>query len=381
MKILVDALPMTGLLTGIARYLRNLYGAMAQTGQAEIAYFNGNHVTYDMPPLAESKKWQKTTGTLRRLPDPLVFGMRAARWLKYEYKLNALFRPQNDFACHVYHETAFNPAKLTRVPTVFSMYDLSLRRYSETQPRERVWLFEYFIKTRLPYANHILTISEFIKQEIMDEFRIPADRITAIPLAPDPLFCPCPEDQVQAVREQYHLPSAYLLFVSSLEPRKNIDLLITALEKTQTDIPLVLAGWHGWGQKAWLDKIRTTALKNRVIFTGHVPDRHLQAIYSGATALVYPSLYEGFGLPILEAMACGCPVICSHAASMPEVGGDAALFIHPAKSDELAGAIEKVVHDTHFREQLMCAGFRQSACFTWQKTAEKTLDLFKQVAP
>ncbi|MDZ7664841.1 MAG: glycosyltransferase family 1 protein [Desulfotignum sp.] len=181
------------------------------------------------------------------------------------------------------------------------------------------------------------------------------------------------------MKEKYGLPHDYLLFVSSLEPRKNISLLIDALAAAKTDIPLVLVGWHGWGEKAWLEKMDTLLQKNRIILTGHVPDQDLKAVYTGAAALVYPSLYEGFGLPLLEAMACGCPVICSNTASMPEVVKDAALLIDPSSSDSLAHAIDTMVHDTRVRTALIQKGFVRAGQFTWEKTARQTIDIFKRV--
>jgi alpha-1,3-rhamnosyl/mannosyltransferase len=376
MKILINAIPMTGLLTGIARYLRNLYGAMDRMNEVTLSYFNGKQPLALMPPLAKSDTWQQATKAVRSFPDPVIFGMRAAHWLKYEHNLNKLCKKK---PFKLYHETAFTPAKISQIPTVFSIYDLSLRRYSKTHPRERVWLFEYFIKTRLKYASHILTISEFIRQEIIDEFNVSPSMVTSIPLAPDPLFSKCSPDDVALIQSKYNLPSTYLLFVSSLEPRKNIDLLIEALEKADTDIPLVLVGWQGWGDKHWLDKIEKINMRNRVYLIGHVPDNDLKIIYNSAQALVYPSLYEGFGLPIIEAMACGCPVICSNAASMPEVAGNAAVLIDPSRSDDLAHAIETIVHNTAFRKEMVTKGLTRAGEFTWANTASKTLDVFKMV--
>jgi alpha-1,3-rhamnosyl/mannosyltransferase len=380
MRILIDAIPMTGLLTGIARYLRNLYYAVDRLNLADIAYFNGRDLCDVMPPMADSGRWQQMTQSVRRLPDPVVFALRAARWHWYEVRLNRICRSGSGTPrFSLYHETAFTPAKLTTVPTVFSVYDLSLRRYRHTHPKERVWMFEYFIKTRLKYARHMLTISEFIRQEIMDEFKVPASRVSSVPLAPDPLFAPASPGAMEQVRRRYGLPEEYLVFVSSLEPRKNIDLLIEALAAARTDIPLVLVGWHGWGDKAWLEKIHKGRLKNRILFTGHVPDPDLPAVYTGASALVYPSLYEGFGLPILEAMACGCPVICSKVASMPEAAGDAALYIDPRDTDSLVHAIDTLVPDPGARQALKAAGLARAGQFTWEKTARRTLDIFQTV--
>ncbi len=379
MHILVDAIPMTGLLTGICRYLRNLYTAMDRLDLARISYFTGRHLYDTLPPAADAAGWQKALGAVRRLPDALVFGARAARWMRYEQLLNRACKSgEADFS--LYHETAFTPAKLTAVPTVYSVYDLSLRRYAHTHPRERVWLFEYFIKTRLKYARHILTISEFIRREIMDEFKVPGTMVTSVPLAPDPVFSRCTKQEAATVGRAYGLPEQYLVFVSSLEPRKNISLLIDALAAASADIPLVLVGWHGWGNKDWMHKIRQKGLENRIFFTGHVPDHDLKAVYSGAAALVYPSLYEGFGLPIVEAMACGCPVICSDAASMPEVAGDAAVYIDPYRTDSLAHAIDTLVHDSNLGRDLKKKGLSRAAGFTWEKTAALTRDVFRRAA-
>ncbi|WDN90737.1 mannosyl-N-acetyl-alpha-D-glucosaminyl-diphospho-ditrans,octacis-undecaprenol 3-alpha-mannosyltransferase / alpha-1,3-rhamnosyltransferase [Desulfosarcina sp. BuS5] len=376
MKILVDAIPMTGLLTGIARYLRNMYSAMAAMNNVEISYLTGKKLVDDMPFLADSRKWQKATAAVWNLPDPVVFGLRSVHWLRYEKLLRGICR-KNSF--DIYHETAFVPAKLTAVPTIYSIYDLSLRRFRSTHPRERVWFFEYFLKNRMQFVSHILTISEFIRQEIIEEFSIPPEMVTSIPLAPDPVFGLKSAAEVKKVKEKYRLPESYLLFVSSLEPRKNIDLLINAMQAVSVDVPLVLVGWQGWGDKEWLEKIKSAGLKDRIYITGHISDNDLTAIYNGALALVYPSIYEGFGLPIVEAMACGCPVICSNAASMPEAAGDAAILIDPARSDELAAAIETIIHDQEYRNQLVKLGQKQAEKFSWYRTAGETLELFKMV--
>ncbi|WP_287035969.1 glycosyltransferase family 1 protein [Desulfobacter sp.] len=379
LKILVNSIPMAGVLTGVARYLRNLYTAMGRMDRMDISYFKGRSPVDFIGVAANSARRQNASRTARYFPDPVVFGLRAASRLKYEYFLNRACKKKGRPGFDVYHETAFTPAKQTRVPTVYSVYDLSLRRFRETQPRDRVWLFECFIKSRLRYADHVLTISEFIRQEIIDEFKLQPSMVTAVPLAPDPLFAPCSEHLVEKVRHKYKLPRSYLLFVSSLEPRKNIDLLINALMISSTDIPLVLVGWKGWGQKKWREKIKDRQLANRIIMTGHIPDHDLRAVYSGARALVYPSLYEGFGLPIVEAMACDCPVICSNAASMPEAAGNAAVLVNPYSSDEFAHAIDTIVHDSRVRDELVKKGRAQAAAFTWRKTAGQTVEVFKKV--
>lgn len=377
MKVSVNAVPMAGLLTGIARHLRNLYMEMEKIDDIEVVYLLRNQIHKSMPAMADTTKWQHRTDQLRKLPPPVLFGLRALEWYKYEYGLNKVAaKPGARIDLH--HETGFTPAKFTKGPCVFSMYDLVLRRFKKTQPAERVMLFEYFISKRLVHADHILASCEFVRQEIIEEFKINPNKVSAVPLAADPVFSPSRPGRVKDVRRALGLPNDYLLFVSALEPRKNIDLLVKALEVANTDISLVLVGWQGWGEKPWLEKVNNKGLKNRFFFTGHLPDRDLKAVYSGATALIYPSIYEGFGLPILEAMACRCPVVCSNAASMPEVAGDAAILIDPFDADDLARAIDLIVHDPLVRHDLIEKGQQHAARFTWQKTAQKTVDVFKK---
>ena len=378
MKVSVNAVPMAGLLTGIARHLRNLYMEMEKINDIEVVYLFRNRICTSMPALADTEKWQHRTDQLRKLPASVLFGLRALEWYKYEYGLNRVAgKPGAGIDLH--HETGFTPARFTKGPCVFSMYDLVLRRFKETQPAERVMLFEHFISKRLAHADHILASCEFVRQEIIEEFKIASNKVSAVPLAPDPVFSPASPDHVKDVCRDLGLPDDYLLFVSALEPRKNIDLLVEALGIAGTDIPLVLVGWQGWGEKPWLKKINNKGLKNRFFFTGHLSDRDLKAVYSGATALISPSIYEGFGLPILEAMVCRCPVVCSNAASMPEVAGDAAILIDPFDADDLARAIDLIVHDPLVRHDLIEKGERHAARFTWRKTAQKTVDVFKKV--
>lgn len=376
MKILVNSMPMEGLLTGICRYLRNMYAEMARLPDTDISYFSALPARRQMPGLADSAKWSKTTAAVWKLPDPAIFALRSLHWLRYEGWLRRACRQQH---YDVYHETAFVPAAMTAVPTVYSVYDLSLIHYRDKHPRERVWFYEFFHKRRMRYASHILTISEFIRGEICDTFRLPPEAVTAVPLAPDPLFTPRPLDQVQKARRRFELPQDYFLFVGSLEPRKNLALFIQALERSHTDACAVLVGWEGWGDKSWLATAQRADLAKRIILTGYVDDSTLAALYSGAQALVYPSLYEGFGLPILEAMSCGCPVICANCASMPEVAGDAARLIDPFDADDLATALDEMAEESA-RTAWRTKGFARAQEFSWARTALLTRELFAAVA-
>lgn len=168
--------------------------------------------------------------------------------------------------------------------------------------------------------------------------------------------------------------------MGTLEPRKNLQLLIKALSMLRSDIPLLLAGWSGWGERNWWDEIERLGLKKRVILTGYVDELSLARLYAGASAMVYPSFYEGFGLPVLEAMASGCPVICSNCASLPEVAGEGAIQVDPHDPEALGHSLEKVLYDSELRSGLVAAGLQRAGLFSWKKTASQTLDIFTLVA-
>jgi alpha-1,3-rhamnosyl/mannosyltransferase len=372
MRVLVNAGPMTGLLTGVARLLRNLYSAMACLGTVELTYKSGYNLTRQMPVLADQNRCRRLLETIWKFPNFLVFNLRGLHWLIHESSLRYMASRRS---FELYHETATTPSRLPTIPAVYSVYDLSLCRLGATHIKERVWFFKLFFERRLAFVSHILTCSEFIRRELIELFGLPPGLVSVVPLASDPVFGPRSDEQVARVRRFYRLPWKYLLFVGTLEPRKNIDRLLQALQICSVDIPLVLAGWRGWQNRG---RMQNKAVKN-VYFTGHVPDADLVCLYNGATALVYPSIYEGFGLPILEAMACGCPVICSDTASMPEVAGDAALLVNPFDVEALAHALETIITDTELRQTKSAMGYQQAAQFSWRQSAQQVAEIFAGV--
>jgi alpha-1,3-rhamnosyl/mannosyltransferase len=206
------------------------------------------------------------------------------------------------------------------------------------------------------------------------------ESVTAIHEAPASGFSPRPKEKINKMLENNKWPKNYILFVGTLEPRKNIAVLIKALSRMKNEAPLILAGWQGWGHKQWLNEIRSHGLEKRIYFANYVDEETLACLYSGACAFVYPSIYEGFGLPVLEAMACGCPVVCSNVSSLPEVAGDAALYITPHDDDELAHKLDKIIEDSSIKENLVERGKLRAQQFSWQKTAQQTVNLFKKIA-
>jgi len=369
MKILVNANPLVGLLSGVSRYVRQLYCEMERFPDVEVFYFDGYRVHRRMPDQAIPERWLKTKAKIQKLPGPVVFILMTLHGLNFERTLRRICRANR---YDVYHETGSLPPALREVPIVHTVYDLSLRKFRHAHRLERVWHYALFFPRRIQYPSHFIAISDFVRREFQEVVPIPDDRFTVVHLAPSPFFSPRPKAIIDAVKVRFGISGDYLLFVGTLEPRKNLSLLMQALQRCRCRVPLVLAGWEGWGSKDWLTSIGGSELEKRIILTGYVDDETLACLYSGASAFVYPSVYEGFGLPILEAMACGCPVICSHAAAMPEAAGDAAVMIDPGNSAELADAIDRVLMDSSFRNRMIEKGFSQARMFTWRRAAEET---------
>lgn len=382
MRILVNAVPLVGLQTGIGRALRNLYRAVEAADQGDGAvratYFDGFGVHQRIPPAAKPSVWARRTDALWKLPDPMVTALRVVLQLQYERRLRPLLGSK---AFDFYHETAFFPAAQRRVPTVFHLFDFSLDRYAHTHPRERVWFHRLFFRRRLAYASHVVTISRFVMEEARSRLGLEKDRLSVVPLAADAVFFPRSASEIEVVRRQFGLQGPYFLFVGSLEPRKNLRLVWNALQRLKATVPLVLAGWHAWGEKSWLAEALSpsVACTSRVVLTGFVDDATLAALYTGATALVYPSLYEGFGLPVLEAMACGCPVVCSNTSALPETAGDAALYIEPHDADGLANVLERLLTDVAMRETCRSRGLERARAFSWEKSAQAMGYVFRKL--
>jgi glycosyltransferase involved in cell wall biosynthesis len=203
-----------------------------------------------------------------------------------------------------------------------------------------------------------------------------------IQLGVNPRFRPASLEACAAVRSQFHLPDHFILSVGTLEPRKNYATLLHTLfrlQKKGSHLKLVLAGKKGWLFQNFFQQLHQLGLQDRVLLLDFVPEEDLPALYSAADLFVFPSLYEGFGLPVLEAMACGTPVVCSNAASLPEVCGKAAWLVDPMDVEGWADAIETILADRARGQEMRGLGFQQAKRFTWEKAAEETLKIYRRV--
>jgi alpha-1,3-rhamnosyl/mannosyltransferase len=259
-------------------------------------------------------------------------------------------------------------------------YDLIPLRFPAHLPARARILFRSTLWLALHTAQHVAAISEASRRDLLAAFPLSPDRITTTPLAPDPRFQPQPAAAIAAIRAAYGLPEHFVLYLGINKPHKNLVALVRAYATLPASAPpLVIAGaWDNRYPEAKQAAV-TLNLTSRVRFLGPIADIDLPALYAAATAFIFPSRYEGFGLPVLEAMACGTPVACSNVSSLPEVAADAALLFDPDDIMAIAQALQRLLDAPSLRAELHERGIAQAACFTWQRTATLTLDIYRKL--
>jgi len=272
-------------------------------------------------------------------------------------------------------------------PVVVSLHDLSFEHLPQTFNRRSRTQLRLTVRHSARRAARILTLSEHTRRDVIETYSIANDKVTAIPIAAPAHFCAVNDDmELQRVRHTYGINGDYVLSVGSIQPRKNLVRLIKAYASLRdrhagNKFPkLVLVGKCAWLYDETLRAIDETNVRESVVLTGYVPEADLPALYSGALCFVYPSYFEGFGLPPLEAMKCGAPVIVGNATSLPEVVGDAGLKVDPFDVSAIAGAIEELINNSELRHELRVKGSKRADIFDWRKTAQQTLKVYEQVA-
>jgi glycosyltransferase involved in cell wall biosynthesis len=282
----------------------------------------------------------------------------------------------------LFHATEHLLLPLRGTPTVLTVHDLIFRRYPAHHKRLNRWYLNATMPLFCRRAGHIIAVSEQSKRDLIEAYGVSPDKITVIYEAADLRFCPQPAETVADVRARYSLPDRYLLFVGTIEPRKNLGRVLAAFERLHAaDLTgaLVIVGKRGWLYDDFFARLEESPAKQAVIFPGFIPDADLPAVYAGAQVLAFPSEFEGFGLPVLEAMACGTPAVCSNTSSLPEVTGDAALLIDPVDVDALTDALRRVLNDPALAANLRSRGLAQAARFSWARAAEETLAVYRRV--
>lgn len=268
-------------------------------------------------------------------------------------------------------------------PMVLTIHDLSFKLFPRTHSLRNVIWARSLVPISSRRASRIIADSYNTKIDLVRVMGINEEKVDVIHLGASHSFSPEPQPGDDEALLRYGVTEPYILYVGTLEPRKNLTMLIRAFDKVAREMPdmhLVLAGRRGWMAQAIFDEMEKRNLIGRMHITGYVHDEDLPVLYRRSAAFIYPSLYEGFGLPPLEAMSAGAPVIVSRNSSLPEVVGDAGMYVNPLDAGEIASAIESVVSDPELAQSLREKGFRRARQFSWQKTAEKTLDILREAA-
>lgn len=368
MHIAIDAHAVGTRLAGNETYIANLIEALAEIDTANLYTL---YVTKQEALERFHNRWPNFNARLTLPHTPLV---------RIPVTLVRELRRRPVDLLHVqYTAPPFCPC-----PVIPTIHDLAFEHLPETFKRRSWMQLRLTVRRTARRAAHIITVSEFSRRDIAETYRIAPERITVTPEAAPQMFAPAPSAEIERVRAQYKIEGDYILAVGSIQPRKNLDLLLAAYSdlirrRTWLKLPrLVLVGKHAWLYEQTLRSVDSLGLSNSVTFTGYVPERDLPPLYSGALCFVYPSYFEGFGLPPVEAMKCGAPVITGNRTSLPEVVGEAALMVDPFDKDALAEAIRRVVDDAGLRRSLRERGFERARLFDWRETARLTLRAYER---
>jgi glycosyltransferase involved in cell wall biosynthesis len=382
-RIVIDGLPLQVRSAGIAAYTAGLVRTMpGLLPDAEFVLFGLNRAGLTMlraEPRAHrlDAEWPPNVRHVRSLLFPVVMGYpvpAVPRLLTLESAVGA---------SDMFHGTNYALPRARSACLVVTVHDLALLRY----PHLGTAALSRFIRqmTRsVTEAKRVIAVSDATRRDIIDLLGTPAEKIRVIHNGYDQRFRPLPHTEARArVGERYGLSEPYILHVGTLEPRKNLETLISAYARLRREryIPhgLVLVGDRGWKYDPIFQLVDQLGLRNAVRFTGAVPADDLPALYNAADLFVYPSLYEGFGLPPLEAMACGTPVVTSNVSSLPEVVGDAALLVDPHDEGALAEAMARVLSDVELRRHMRERGLERARHFSWERCARETLAVYEEV--
>lgn len=352
MKIAIDVSQMCYEGTGVARYVSGLTKALleAQSSHEFILYAGTLRQRQYFEKLKQQRPWNQASWRILPLPPKLA-----------GYALNLLpFRAEWLVGkVDLFHSSDWSEVS-SKCKNVTTVHDLVFYKYPETVDSLILKIQTQRLKKIVQSQAFIITDSKSTKNDLMKIYHLPASRIKVIYPGLDARYTRPSQSEIDRVKKKYSLPHNFVLSVGTQEPRKNLARLTQAVHNL--DLPLVLVGRHGWG-----DKTKTL---------GYVPDSDLPGIYAASSVFAYPSLYEGFGFPVLEAMACGTPVVTSNLSSLPEVAGESAILVDPTDLDSISSGIKQALKD---RSKLTKLGLAQVKQFTWENTAQQVLEVYEKI--
>ncbi|HKZ87186.1 MAG TPA: glycosyltransferase family 1 protein [Anaerolineae bacterium] len=373
LRVVLDGRTINDHFPGIGRYAHRLAIALASAGEVDLTLLHNpslpnTHLPFDALPadgvtLYPTEIAPFSVAEQTRLPA-LALRLRPDVWHAPYYVM-----PYRRLSC----------------PAIVTIYDVIPLALPQFWPAHQRLAFSLAHRLALRAARHVIAISESTRRDLMRRFRVDPGRITVTPLAADERFRPQPESEIRRVRQAYRLPERFILYVGVNKPPKNLPRLLEAYarivaESPRLDLACVVAG--AWDDRYPESRGRTVhlGLGDRVRFLGSIPDADLPALYAAADLFVMPSLYEGFNLPVLEAMACGTPVVCSDTSSLPEVTGDAGLFFNPYDVDQMASTVLQAMTDPELQAELRMRGLERARLFTWERVARQTIDVYRAAA-
>jgi len=371
MRVLIDCTGITRNKAGVGVYAKNLVEELTRLAHGPQYFILAQD---DDPELDFSGRPDVTMLRVRAR----IFRKRPLRFLLEQLVLPCLLMIHRIDVLHSLHYSF--PLVRFGTKQVVTVHDMTFFNMSEVHERVKRLYFRFFIRADVRFANKVIFISHSTMTDCTTRLGAVRGTSAVIHLGKSEAFrTGLAASGIRRVKEKYGLNAEFVLFVGTIEPRKNLSRLVSAFATVcdkHSALLLVIAGMKGWMYDGLLEMVKDLNLQSRVIFTGFVPEEEKPFLIAAAKVFAYPSLYEGFGIPVLEALACGIPTVTSNVSSLPEVAGDAALTIDPCSVTELSSALEKLISDEPLRERLKREALRQAAKFTWTKTAIMTREAY-----
>lgn len=360
MRIGFDGGILTRRLTGVGIYTVRLIESLAEldSGNEIIVFANQDLKRLNLP----------VEVVVSRMVNPTLFT---------QLKLPRLIEDRH---IDILHGPNFYLPLRKNILSVLTVHDLSAQLFPN-QHSFKHRISQRLFNPSLRRADRIIAVSAATARDIEEYYSSVSERVRVVHNGIDNSIRPVSDKEKARVRKHYDLPERFILFIGTIEPRKNIENLIRGYSRIhlRESVRLVISGGKGWKYDEIFELVRELRLEDSVIFTGYIDTKDLPALYSSAEVFCYPSFYEGFGLPVLESMACGTPVISSNVSSLPEVAGDAALLVNPNEPGQICDGINRVLEDEGFRRKLIDSGQKRAECFSWRKTALKTLAIYEEL--
>lgn len=366
-KLLIDSISLLSPLTGIGRYTHEIAKYIEKDNNFKINYFYGY---YSKKLIHPSDK--ENIKILKSLISRSPFIKKIIRKVIIIY--SKIITPKYD----IYWQPSFIPNLCIKTNKIItSVHDFTFVLHRDFHPKERIEYFEKYFFKNVVRSDIIITGSEFSKQEILEQLNFPPEKVKVIYHGIDHELFRVSND----LNLNFELPSKFIFSVGSIEPRKNLLGLLEAYnlldDSLKKEYKLVLAGFKGWENKEIMTLIERN--KENIHYLGFISDFELVKVYNLATCFIFTSFYEGFGLPVLESMACGTPVICSNTTSMPEVGGDAVIYCNPYDVEDIKNQIKLVLFDKNLQQEMIKKGLERAKLFSWEKSAKEHIKVFKEV--